>query len=143
MVEKIFCSGSLFPMMLSKLNRSWICDRSASFSLPQPLLLERGVQHARHLRERKRLDQEIDGAALDRVDRVGDAAKAGDHDGANLRVERQRLVQHVHAVRVGQPQVDDHRVVGEAAQPFDGVLAVGCLGDGKPVGLQRLGHQRQ
>ena len=86
--------------------------------------------------ELKRLDQEIDGAALDRRHRLVDAAEAGDDDGADRRVERERLVEHVHAVRVGQAQVDDQRVVGEPTQPLDGVGAVQRLGDGKAVGLE-------
>ena len=106
--------------------------------LPQPPLLERRAQHPRQLRELKRLDQEIDGAALDRRDRVVDAAEAGDHDGADRRVQRERFVEHVHAVGVGQPQVDDQRVVGEAMQPFDGVGAVQRLGDGEAVGLEAV-----
>ena len=61
----------------------------------QPLLVEPGVQHARELRQLERLDQEVDGAALDRRDRFRDAAEAGHDDRADLRVALERLVEHL------------------------------------------------
>ena len=96
------------------------------------------MQHARQLRELERLDQEIDGAALDRRDRLLDAAESGDDDGADVRVARQRLVEHFHAVGVGQAQIDDQAVVGE---PFEARCRIGGverLGDRESFRVQRL-----
>ena len=69
-----------------------------------------------------------------------DAAEAGDDDGADAREERERLVEDVHAVGVGQPQVDDQGVVGEAAQPLDARRrrrAPGRRRTRRPRGLRR------
>ncbi len=101
--------------------------------LPQAPLVDAGRQHARQLRQLERLDEEVDGAALDRGDGFLDAAEPGHHDGEDLGVARQRGVEDVHAVGVGQPQVDDQGVVGEAFQPLERVRAVGRLGDGEAV----------
>ena len=94
------------------------------------------MQHARQLRQLERLDQEVDGAALDRGDRFGDAAEAGHHDRADLRIAIERFVEDRHAVGIGQPEVDDEAVVGERPQPLDGIGGIGGLRGGKAVGFQ-------
>ena len=66
--------------------------------LLQPALAERRLQHLRELHQLERLDQEVDGAALDRLHRFVDAAEAGHDDAADVRVAGERLVEHVHAV---------------------------------------------
>ncbi len=50
-----------------------------------PLVDRRPCSMRRELRELERLDQEVDGAALDRRDRLVDAAEAGDDDAADRR----------------------------------------------------------
>ena len=57
-----------------------------------------------------------------------DAAEAGDHDREDLGIAGERRVEDVHAVGVGQPQVDDQGVVGERLEALDGVGGVGAPG---------------
>ena len=73
---------------------------------------------------------------LDRGDRFVDAAEAGHDHRANLRVAVEGLVEHRHAVGIGQAEVDDEAVVGEPAKAFDGVGGVARLGGGEPVGFE-------
>ena len=68
-----------------------------------------------------------------------DAAEAGHHDRAHRREQRQRLVEDVQPVGVGQPQVDDERVVGEAVQPVAPIGGIRRLRHIEPVGLETVG----
>ncbi len=109
--------------------------------VPETAFADAGVQHLRQLDELKRLDQEVDGAALDRLDRVLDPAEPGDDDGANLGIAGERRFEDVHAVGVGQPQIDDEPVVGKPFETGDGVAAVERLRDGKAFGFERFGDK--
>ena len=104
----------LWPMMLSKRKRSCSCARSSAFSARSRRWSIPALQHARELRQLERLDQEVDRAALDRRDRFLDAAEPGDDDAEDAGIAIERRVEDVHAVGVGQPQIDDQRVVGES-----------------------------
>ncbi len=73
--------------------------------------------------------------------RLFHAAEAGHHHRADFGIAGERRVEHVHAVGVGQAQIDDQRVVGKAGQPFHRVLGVGRLRHGKPLAFQRFGDQ--
>ena len=90
----------------------------------QASLAERRLQHLHQLDELEGLDEEVHGAALERANRVVDAAEArGDH-AAHVRVTGQRFVEHVEPVAVGQLHVDDQRVVGEAVEARQGIGGV-------------------
>ena len=104
--------------------------------LAQPLLLDAGPEHTGELGQLERLDQEVDGAALDRADRFGHAAEPRDHHGEDFRVARERRVEDVHAVGIRQPQVDDEAVVGEGVEALDGFRGIGRLRDRETVGFQ-------
>ena len=106
--------------------------------MAQPALADAVVQHLCELHQLERLDQEVDGAVLDRLDRLFDAAEAGDHDRPDLGIARQRCLEDVHAVGVGQPQVDDQAVVGEAFEAGHRIGAVQRLGDREPLGFERF-----
>ena len=107
----------------------------------QAPLGDAGVEHVGELTELERLDEEVDGAALDGLDRFLDTAEAGHHDRLDFGVAGERRVEHLHAVGVGQPQVHDERVVGEAGQPLGGVGGIGGLGHGKSLGFEGLGDE--
>ena len=108
---------------------------------PQPLLIDGGLEHARELGQLERLDQEVDGAALHRLNRLGDAAEAGHDDGLDLRVARDRLLEHRHAAGVGEVQVDDEAVVGKGLQSLPGAGRVGGLRDGKAGAFERFAER--
>ncbi len=99
--------------------------------LAEPRLVDRRCQHAGEMGQLHRLDEEVDGAALDRRDRFFDTAVTGHHDRHHFRVAGEGGIENLEAVGVGQLQVDDQAVVGEA---FETVLRVGPggrLGDGE------------
>ncbi len=52
-----------------------------------------------------------------------------------------RVVEHLHSVGVGQAQVDDQRVVGEAGQPVERIGGVCRLSRSEPLGFE-CGHNR-
>ena len=84
----------------------------------------------------ERLDQEIDGAALDRLHRFVDTTESGDDHGTNRREERPRFVEHVHAVGVRQSQIDDETVVRVTVQSFDRIGPVERLRDREAIGFE-------
>jgi hypothetical protein len=90
--------------------------------------------------ELERLRHEIRGAALDRVHRVLHGAEAGHHDDDDLRVPRDRVLEHLAAVDARQAQVGDHDVEGELGQPLDGLFPVGRLHHLEAVLGQAFGH---
>src|SRR5690606_33012581 len=69
--------------------------------LLQPSLVDRLPEPARDLRQLERLDQEIDRAQPDRLDRFFDTPEPGDDDGADRRIALDRVAEHLHAVTVG------------------------------------------
>ena len=93
------------------------------------------------LRELERLDQKVDGAALHRADGFGDPAEPGHHDRQDLGIAGERVVEHLHAVGIRQPEVDDERVVGERLEAFDRFARVGGLSDLESIGAERLRNQ--
>ena len=137
-VVNTFCIAALQPMMLSKRNRVCSCARSSAFSWRSC----RCSMPARSTRDScdswNGLIRKSIAPRLIAVDRFVDAAESGDDDGADRREQRERFVEHVHAVRVRQPQVDDQRVVGEPMQSRDGVGAVQRLRDREAVGLETV-----
>ena len=62
--------------------------------------------------------------------------KPGDDDGADLRIPDDGIAEHLHTVRVGQVQVNHHRVVREVLQPVDRVGRVDGLRGGESAGLE-------
>ncbi len=66
------------PMMLSKRKRSRSCARSSAFSSRSRRWSSAVCSTRGELRQLERLDQEVDGAALHRLDRFRHAAEAGD-----------------------------------------------------------------
>ena len=106
--------------------------------LAEARLIDRRCQHARQVRELHRLDEEVDRAAFDCGDRILDAAESGHDDGDDFRITGHRRVEDVEAVGVGELQVDDESVVGEAFQPVERIGAGGRLGDRESLFRQML-----
>ncbi len=101
-------------------------------------LAERGLEDLYQLNELERLDEEVDGAPLERAHRMIDAPEAGRDHAAHVGIARQRLVQHVQTVGVREPDVHHQRVVGKSVEPREGVGCVGGLRGGEAGGLQRI-----
>ena len=72
--------------------------------------LERVLHHQQHAIARQRLLEKIERAAARRVDGVADGAVAGDHHRGRRVVGLFQRSQHVDAVAVGQPQVEQVQV---------------------------------
>ena len=60
---------------------------------------------------------------------------AGDDDDfrPSLAVELANVLQHIHAIAIGKPDVQQHRVVGGVTQQHHGLAAGGGRGDGVAV----------
>ena len=140
-VEKTCCIGALWPITLVEAETIVQLRAQLRVLLLQPAFVDAGVQHLRELRQLERLDQEVDGAALDGLDRFFDAARTRDDDGANLGIAGERRVEDVHAVGVGQPQIDDEAVVGKAFEPRLRIGRVKRLRDGEALGFERVGDE--
>ena len=124
-------------MMFSKRNLPLSCALSSAFSSRSRCCSSAGrAARATSCDELERLDQEVDGAALDRGDCFGDAAEPGHDDRPDLRVAIECFVEDCHAVGIRQPQVDNEAVVGKRAQPLDGIRGIGGLCGRKAVGFQ-------
>ena len=106
--------------------------------LAEPRLVDRRCQHAGEMWQLHRLDEEVDGAALDRRDRFFDTAVTGHDDSHHFRVAGQGGIENLEAVGVGQFQVDDQAVVGEAFETVPRVGPGRRLGDGEALLRQML-----
>ena len=135
-VEKSACIVLWRPMMLSKRNLPLSCALSSAFS-SRSRCCSRPVCSTRASCDSwNGLIRKSTAPRLIAVDRFGDAAEAGHDHRADLRVAIEGFVEHRHAVGVGQAEVDDEAVVGERAQPLDGVGGVAGLRGGKAVGFE-------
>ena len=107
--------------------------RNSAFSWRSRRSLIAAASTRDELGQLERLDEEVDRAALDRRDRFFDAAEPGHDDRHDFRVAARARHRESRAVRVGQLQVDDQPVVGEASEPVQGVGAGGRLCDGEAL----------
>jgi hypothetical protein len=108
---------------------------SAPRSLTAAALAERGLEHLYELDELEWLDEEVDGASLERPYRVVDAAKPGRDHAPHVGIAGERFVQDVEAVPVGQLHIHYEGVVGKAVETRQRVGGVRGLGGGKAGGL--------
>ena len=99
----------------------------------QAPLLEGGVQDVQQRVELERLGDEVRSALFDGVDGVLHRAEAGDDDGDDVGITRERGIEDGAAIEPRQPQVRNDDVEGEVGEPGDRVLAVGGLLDDEPV----------
>ena len=105
-------------------------------------LRQTGADDVGQLGQLEGLVQEVVSAFLHGRDRLGHATKTAYDNRDDLWIAVEREAQHRHSVTaVGQTQVDDNRVEGEAPKTGHCGFGVGCLGDRKTVSLQRFGQQ--
>jgi hypothetical protein len=97
---------------------------------------ERRGQRFVQLRCRERLDEVVHGAALERPHRVMNAAEVRGDDAPHAGVAGERRVEHVEPVAAGDPDVNDHAVVGEPLDAIDRVCEGAGFGAGEPAGLE-------
>ena len=102
-------------------------------------LLERRVQNVQQRVELERLGDEVGRALLDGLDRILHRPEAGDDDGDDLGVARERGVEHLPAVDARQAQVGDDDVEGELGQALQRLFPAVGLFDRKAVVGQPLG----
>ena len=100
--------------------------------LAEPRLVDRCCEHARQMRELHGLMRKSIAPRLIAATASFDAAEAGHHDRHDLRVAGEGRVEDVEAVGVGQLQIDDQAVVGEAFETVQRFGAGGRLRDGEP-----------
>ena len=104
-------------------------------------MLERRPEDTGELGQPERFDQKIHGAAFDGCHRLADAAQPRHHHSSHRWKQRQRLLEHIQAVRVWQAQIDDERVICEPAQALSTVGGIRRLDHRKPISLQAVGDQ--
>src|SRR5690606_29221783 len=102
-------------------------------------LVDRRGQDPRQLGQLNRLDEEVDGAALDGRHRLFHTAESRHDHGHDLGVAGHGGVEDVETVRVGELQVDDETVVGEPLEAVERVGARGRLRDDESLAGQVLG----
>ena len=77
------------------------------------------AQPRQQLLEGERLDEVVVGAGVEAGDAVVDAIAGGEHEDRGLRATGPELAAHGEAVQLGQEQVEDDDVEGDAARPIE------------------------
>ncbi len=109
--------------MPSRRKRSWSCARRYVVFGPQAALLESGAELVQQFLELERLGDEALGAEPRDLDRLAHRAVTGDHDGDDVRITPERIVEHLTTIDAGQAEVGDQDIERELTQPRDRFLA--------------------
>ena len=124
------------PMMFSKRKRSFSCARNSAFSRCSRRCSSTSAAPATSCDSWNGLIRKSTAPRLIARDGFVDATEAGRSRRADVGIAGQGFVEHVHAIGIGEPKVDDEAVVGKSAQPLDGIRGIGGLCGRKAVGFQ-------